>query len=515
MRSPNHVYTIHSVLGTGGFGITYSATFSTMVGSLPVKAVVAIKEHFISADCLRDGTTNAIIYSQPSAQRVEQSRRDFAGEARRLMQVGQTNPNIVKVSEVFDANNTSYYVMEYLEGVSLHDYVRERGRLTEQQTLDLMIPVVRAVASLHDQRITHLDIKPSNIMIASTADGQPRPVLIDFGLSKHYNSDGSATSTINTQGYSDGYAPVEQYVGISTFSPASDVYSLAATMVYCLSGQRPPKALEMNPASLNRALPADISTTLRDTLTKALKMAANDRHFDAGALANLLQYGHSAQTTQTQATPTTTQTPTPTQITPTQTIPQTPITPTPQPEFQSTTPLTSEPQPTKAINILESSEYYDNYSPATQNEDLESKNKKKPFSYIVYNILQFFGLILFIFIGLILFHSTLLGGEEDDEYFCFMEQRSYGLLFAAIMILIGGLGKHFSRFKKVNKTKTKIDLLGSTCLCLASINFYFWGYQFLYFMDMPSIFFLLSLVGIILLLIPARKFSRAQIFQQS
>ena len=304
LRSPHNTYIIRSVLGSGGFGITYRATMQTTTGTgMPVMAVVAIKEHFLSNDCERDGTTQSVSYSQPARDRVERSRRDFAGEAKRLQSIASSHPNIVRVSEVFDANNTSYYVMEYLEGESLADYVKRRGPLSEQETMAIMRPVIDAVAFLHNNRITHLDIKPANIMLARDADGKSRPVLIDFGLSKHYNPDGSATSTINLQGYSDGYAPIEQYVGITAFSPASDVYSLAATTLFCLTGKTPPKSIELTHEMLMRVIPSTASRRLVLLLEQCLRMSAADRPANASVMLSALPHymtGHDYTAEQTQ-----------------------------------------------------------------------------------------------------------------------------------------------------------------------------------------------------------------------
>lgn len=285
LQSPSRTYTIRSVLGRGGFGITYSATYSVVVGGLPVKAIVAIKEHFISEMCDREASTSQVMYSRPVAERVEASRRDFIAEARRLSQVSQGQENIVKVSEVFEANDTAYYVMEYLEGQSLKEYVTARGALSLDETLAIMLPIISAVGHLHRGLMTHLDIKPANIMITRDENGRIRPVLIDFGLCKHYNEDGSATSTINTQGFSDGFAPIEQYAGISQFSPQSDVYSLAATILYCLTGQVPPRATDLDAEAV---IPASLPTNIRQTLNKALQMRRNDRPANAQVLTEQL-----------------------------------------------------------------------------------------------------------------------------------------------------------------------------------------------------------------------------------
>lgn len=287
LDSGSNQYIIRSVLGSGGFGITYSASFSTTIGSLPVQVIVAIKEHFLKNDCDRDDS-HAITYSKPASDRVENSLRTFISEARRLQSISGGHPNIVHVSEVFSANNTAYYVMEYIEGRSLADLVKETGPLSWQKTYELMKPIVGAVAYLHNNKITHLDIKPANIMLASENDSV-RPVLIDFGLSKHYNEDGTATSALNIQGYSDGFAPIEQYAGISTFSPMSDVYSLAATIIFCLTGKTPPPALQLDRETADKLIPGDVPQNVRHILLDALKMRPNERINNAGVLLSALR----------------------------------------------------------------------------------------------------------------------------------------------------------------------------------------------------------------------------------
>ena len=155
LRSGRNLYTIKRVIGAGGFGITYCAGTKLRAGNLEFDVEVAIKEFFMSADCMRDDSTSAMICSKPAQGRVDQARKDFLGEVRRLNSISSAHPNIVRVNEVFEANNTAYYVMEYLEGQSLAAYVASRGgRLSEAETLAIMMPVVDAVAFLHGERIT-------------------------------------------------------------------------------------------------------------------------------------------------------------------------------------------------------------------------------------------------------------------------------------------------------------------------------------------------------------------------
>lgn len=278
LQAPNNTYRIEKVLGMGGFGITYLATTTVQFGNLKTTISVAIKEHFISDSCERDAQTHNIVYSNPVKGRVESSQRDFVAEARRLQKVGVEHTNIVKVNEVFETNNTAYYVMEYLNGESLRTYVERKGKLPEDEMLTLMRPIMSAVKLLHEHHMTHLDIKPDNIMLTSDEYGDIRPVLIDFGLSKHYGKDGRPTSTINTLGYTDGYAPVEQYAGLTTFSPSADIYALGATMLFCLTGKDPKKSIDFKEADKETLLNSlSLTDDTRCMLRNALLMDASKR----------------------------------------------------------------------------------------------------------------------------------------------------------------------------------------------------------------------------------------------
>lgn len=243
LRGSTNSYRIERVLGSGGFGITYLASTTLSVDGISVKAHFAIKEHFPKELCFRE--PDGMVYCHTNnSERVEATLKDFVTEARRLRKIAAAAPNenIVKVREVFEANGTAYYVMEYLEGPTLAAYIGQHGALDEAQALTILQPILHAAEHLHANSITHLDIKPANIVLTSDGDSGMRPVLIDFGLAKHYDAYGMATSTINTIGCSKGYAPLEQYAGLRKFSPQSDVYALAATLLFMLTNQTPPHA---------------------------------------------------------------------------------------------------------------------------------------------------------------------------------------------------------------------------------------------------------------------------------
>lgn len=265
----------------GGFGITYKASANIRVGNVTGRFTFAIKEHFMSSDCERDTDTSRVVYSNPAKERVENSKKDFIAEAKRLQNVGLNHNNIVKVNEVFEANNTAYYVMEYLDGESLRQYVKSKGMLSESEALDIINPIIEAVKYLHSNSMTHLDIKPDNIMVVHDENGLIRPVLIDFGLSKHYDKDGKPTSTINTLGCSDGYAPIEQYAGITTFSPTADYYSLGATLWFCLTGKDPKKSTDLKDNELVKALPENISEQTKGLICNATNLSKFNRSLNS------------------------------------------------------------------------------------------------------------------------------------------------------------------------------------------------------------------------------------------
>ena len=288
LQSPKRIYTVEQILGQGGFGITYKVSALIRIDNVTIRTFFAVKEFFMKESCERD-SHDSVCYSSPVKDKVEESKKDFLAEAQRLNKISLEHPNLIHVNEVFEANNTVYYVMEYLDGGSLRSYVRKHGPLSEHEALEMMKPIFKAVDFLHQNRMTHLDIKPDNIMLKRDADsGKIIPVLIDFGLSKHYDKNGKPTSSIRILGCSDGYAPMEQYVGINTFTPQADVYALAATLLFSLTGKDPAIATELSTKQIVGSLPDTISPKLKDALVAAMKMRKEERTQNACSLLNSL-----------------------------------------------------------------------------------------------------------------------------------------------------------------------------------------------------------------------------------
>ena len=270
-------YTIEKVLGQGGYGITYLASTKIEQGHTKHKIFYAIKEFFPQRDCSRDeGSSFMKLPEADMAKKDVMTWLDeFEQEAKRLNNVCNKIPHVVKVNEVFRENNTAYYVMEYLNGGSLKDAIDENG-MPERKALGIIIPIAKTVALLHEQRIIHCDIKDGNIMMNKKDDGSLEPVLIDFGESRHLNADGSLTSKRIFAGGTPGYAPEEQQSeGIIT--EQVDVYALAATLFKMLTGTNPQVPSSMTEEYIERKLPKNISEQTRKAIKHALKYKREDR----------------------------------------------------------------------------------------------------------------------------------------------------------------------------------------------------------------------------------------------
>ena len=236
----NGTYRILKVLGQGSFGITYLAKAKLRtqgnLGSMNVEAQVAIKEFFMSEVNSRRSDSSSVEGSSGSV--FANYRKKFKKEAENLSKLSHSN--IVKVVDVFDENNTTYYVMEFIEGKNLDDYIKQNECLPEPETISIIKEVGNALEYMHSRKMLHLDIKPKNIM--RKPDGTI--YLIDFGLSKQFTDNGEPESSTSIGLGTPGYAPIEQssYKQDGTFPATLDVYALGATMFKMLTGKRPPEA---------------------------------------------------------------------------------------------------------------------------------------------------------------------------------------------------------------------------------------------------------------------------------
>lgn len=272
LKSKDRVYEILEVLGSGTFGITYKAHAQVPVGNIIMDIKFAIKEHFVSASCYRadDGAT---VLTVPQAKGdVTESRSDFLTEAKRLQRLCLKSRNIVSVNETFEANGTAYYVMEYLDGGSPY-------KCKEDEAISIVKQIANALDEIHNEKVLHLDVKPDNIVLKKNDMGETYPVLIDFGISKHFDSKGRPTTKVNAKGASPGYAPQEQYADISEFSPKYDIYALGAVLYYLATGKNPPDAFKISPnqQELKKELAGKVSSNVEKAILNAMTPSAMER----------------------------------------------------------------------------------------------------------------------------------------------------------------------------------------------------------------------------------------------
>lgn len=237
--SPHHLppgtvllgrYLVGRVLGEGGFGITYIGC------DLRLELKIAIKEYYPVDRATRNASTSLSVTSfmGPSAQSFQRGKEKFLGEARAMAKLDKQQA-IVSVRDYFEANNTAYIVMEYIEGTTFSQLAKQRGgRIPPEELFSMLEPLFGALAIMHSNGLIHRDISPDNLMLEH---GKVR--LLDFGCARE-TTRGTETLTIALK---QGYAPVEQYQTKGQ-GPWTDIYALCATIYFCLTGQAPPQALD-------------------------------------------------------------------------------------------------------------------------------------------------------------------------------------------------------------------------------------------------------------------------------
>ena len=289
LRNGENEYTVEEVLGAGGFGITYRVSAVVMAGNVPITTSFAVKEFFMKGgERADDGRT--VRYIKTMRQMAEESMNDFMVEAKRLNTLSGKSRHIVRVNEVFKENNTAYYVMQYLDGGELTEHIERDGAMTEAQAIAVIRPIAEAVILIHKEHLLHLDIKPDNIVLmTSPRDRSQYPVLIDFGIAKHFTSSGKPTSTHSAKGASDGYAPIEQYASIDHFAPELDVYALGATLFTLLTGKIPKKAFDITEPEILAALPEAVSRRTRTAIAGAMKKLKEQRTPNVKAFLDSLE----------------------------------------------------------------------------------------------------------------------------------------------------------------------------------------------------------------------------------
>ena len=272
-------YLLGRVLGQGGFGITYLAWDESL------KARVAVKEYMPGELATRLEHRQVVVRTAARQEEFAYGQERFKEEARILAKfMGQ--PNIAGVTDYFDENGTSYFVMDYIEGISFKTYIAQAGgRVSPEEALDVMIPVLRALTAVHGEGLIHRDVTPDNIYI--TKDGNVK--LLDFGSARYSLGDKSKSLDVILK---VGYAPKEQYIRRGRQGPYTDVYSCAACLYAAITGYLPPESLErldhdtlVPPSEAGTEIPL----YLERAILKGLAVQPEDRFQTAGEFLEALE----------------------------------------------------------------------------------------------------------------------------------------------------------------------------------------------------------------------------------
>ena len=266
-------YVIQKVLGQGGFGITYLG-IDKLYGNK-----VAIKEYYPQKIAMRKAQYEDVVTvtSIEEKNNYNKGKKRFLDEAQVMARFNK-NEGIVKILDFFEANNTAYIVMEYLEGITLKQYLGKYGVLQFRNLIEMMLPLREALIEIHSQGLIHRDISPDNIMVQHNG----KLKLMDFGAARDYTESGNKSLTVILK---PGYAPPEQYQTHGVQGPWTDIYALCATIYKCLTGITPPDAIARvmddkfkEPDQLDGKLSPDI----KKILWKGMNIFPEERYQDIG-----------------------------------------------------------------------------------------------------------------------------------------------------------------------------------------------------------------------------------------
>lgn len=264
-------YVIQEVLGQGGFGITYLG-IDKLYGNK-----VAIKEYYPQKIAMRKAQYEDVVTVTfiEEKNNYDKGKKRFLDEAQVMARFNK-NEGIVKILDFFEANNTAYIVMEYLEGITLKQYLGKYGVIQFRNLIEMMLPLLEALIEIHSQGLIHRDISPDNIMVQHNS----KLKLMDFGAARDYTESGNKSLTVILK---PGYAPPEQYQTHGVQGPWTDIYALCATIYKCLTGITPPDAIASvmddkfkEPDQLDGKLSPDI----KKILWKGMNIFPEERYQD-------------------------------------------------------------------------------------------------------------------------------------------------------------------------------------------------------------------------------------------
>ncbi len=263
----NGKYIVGKAIGYGGFGVTYIGLDQVL------NKKVAIKEYLPGEFSTRvPGQTEVTVFSGEKEEQFQKGIEKFVDEAKRLAKF-QNLDHIVQIYDAFDENGTAYIVMEYLEGETLKEKLKREGKISVEQALEYAVPVAKALDVVHKESIIHRDIAPDNLFI--TKDGDIK--LLDFGAARTATVGRSRSLSVIVK---MGFAPPEQYQSKGNQGSWTDVYALAATIYWMITGVEPQDSMERE--SQDEVKPPSkmgvkISSGMENALMNAMQLEISDR----------------------------------------------------------------------------------------------------------------------------------------------------------------------------------------------------------------------------------------------
>lgn len=263
-------YRVVDVLRVDGLGFAYKAVTEVRRGSRIIEVPTVVREHMMIRCSHRgpDGVT--VVTPEDIAPTVDSCLEVFIQSSLERARISAECPWIINVLETFRSNNTYYYAVEFLDGDTLEDYVMKMGgSLTFEQARKVLAPIFDAVRILHANKAVHTDITPWHIRFVHRGD-ELIPVLFSLYASMHFNDKGTQQWSIPVMTCEEGYAPPEQYTSIEHFCPQMDIYSLAATLVYALSGRNLPDSRGLSEDVVRETLPPTVPENIVSAILNSL-----------------------------------------------------------------------------------------------------------------------------------------------------------------------------------------------------------------------------------------------------
>ncbi|MCR5270066.1 MAG: serine/threonine protein kinase [Prevotella sp.] len=278
-------YCVEAPIAIGGFGNTYR------VRNVMFNETYAMKEFFMRGVNTRRGDSLVMVSVPENMDSFDEQKAKFHKEAQRLRSLH--NAHIVKVHDLFEENNTAYYIMDFIDGQSVADRMKALDRpLSEQEVRHILPQILDALKTVHSQNIWHMDIKPANIMV----DKSGRAFLIDFGASKQLRRvDGQQSSALC---YTPGFAPMEQVAQESEkFGPWTDFYALGASLYYMLTRQVPPSSSQIIEGDSAFKFSPNVSQSMRDLIRWMMMLKRDQRPQQVADIEQRLNGGHTGTQT--------------------------------------------------------------------------------------------------------------------------------------------------------------------------------------------------------------------------